>query len=257
MKNRNLWRVNFGDDVGLPNICDRNCAGCYDDFGISDLTTSPPDKRNELFNRLGENWFPDNWTFKSQWKDAIQKHFKDSEDFKYFLFTGRGDPLFYMPCIQAYMKTYKDLKYEGYATVCTSASLLNQERLNQLVEWGIDEINFNLVATNFDKKILHQMELAKRKLNVGVELPLLNIYENQLLKHLPFLNFVGLKHLTLSTTRIYSKAGAEKLQTVIPKTTEVTKLSEREAIIKNQPMVNRIIKEIKKRKYDIEVIVNE
>ena len=101
------------------------------------------------------------------------------------------------------------------------------------------------------------MELAKRKLNVGVELPLLNIYENQLLKHLPFLNFVGLKHLTLSTTRIYSKAGAEKLQTVIPKTTEVTKLSEREAIIKNQPMVNRIIKEIKKRKYDIEVIINE
>ena len=77
------------------------------------------------------------------------------------------------------------------------------------------------------------------------------------MEHLPFLNFVGLKCLILSTTRIYSKAGAEKLQKVIPKTTEVTKLSERQAIIKNKPMADRIMKEIKKRKYNIEVIINE
>jgi len=257
MKNQKLWKVNFGDDVGLPNICDRNCPGCYDDFGLSDLTSSPPDKRNELFNRLGENWFPDNWKFKPQWKDAIKKHFKNSEKYKFFFFTGRGDPLFYMPCIQAYMKTYKDLNYEGYASVSTSASLLTEERLKSLVKWGINEINFNLVATNFSQETFYKMEMAKRKLNVAVELPLLNIYEKQLLEHLPFLNFVGLKCLILSTTRIYSKAGAEKLQKVIPKTTEVTKLSERQAIIKNKPMADRIIKEIKKRKYNIEVIINE
>lgn len=257
MKNQNLWRVNFGDDVGLPNICDRNCAGCYDDFGPSDLTTSPPDKRNELYESRGENWFPANWTFKPQWKEAIKKHFKNSKEDKYFFFTGRGDPLFYMPCIETYMKTYKDLKYKGYATVATSASLLTKERLDSLVKWGIDEINFNLVATNFSQDTLYKMEMAKRKLNVAVELPLLNIYEKQLLHHLPFLNFVGLKCLTLSTTRIYSKAGAAKLRTVLPKTTKVTKLSEQEALIKNQPMIDRIVKEIKKRKYNIEVFLNE
>ena len=248
------WKVNFGNDVGLPNICDRNCAGCYDDFGPNiDLTTSPPDKRRALYARLGKNWFPNTWKFKSEWKEKIKNHFKDSKDLKSFLFTGRGDPLFYVPCIEAYMKTYKELGYEGYATVCTSASLLTEELLERLVKWGINEINFNLVATNFSSKTLTKMKMVKERLNVAVELPLLDVYENQLINHLPFLNSLGISHLILSTTRIYSKAGAQKLQKVIPRSTEVTKVSEHEAIIQNEAMAERIKKEIQKKNYRIVV----
>jgi len=252
--NVSSWEINLGDDVELPNICDRtlNCAGCYDDFGSTiDLTSSPPDTRRKLYKRLGENWFPNDWKFKPEWKEKIKNHFKNSKNSKYFLFTGRGDPLFYMPCIRAYMKTYKELGYEGYASVSTSASLLTEERLKSLVKWGINEINFNLVATNFHPKTLAKMELAKQKLNVAVELPLLDVYEKQLIHHLPFLNSIGLKHLTLSTARICSKAGAKKLQSVVPSTTEITKLSKHEAIIKNQPMTERIMKEIKTKNYSI------
>ena len=135
-KNPQAWRVNLGDDVGLPNICDRNCAGCYDDFGSTSLRDSPPDRRRDLYKALGENWFPSTWKLKPKWRTAIQDHFKNSAKSKLFLFTGRGDPLFYLPCIEAYMKTYKELGYTGYASVSTSASLLDKKKLNFLINIG-------------------------------------------------------------------------------------------------------------------------
>jgi len=251
-----VWTVNFGDDVGLPNICDRNCAGCYNDYAPknTNLTTSLPDERTQLYKRLGENWFPDDWKFQPQWKEDIKNYFKDSKARKYFLFTGRGDPLFYMPCIKEYMKIYKEFKYKGYGVIQTSASLLTQERLNSLIEWNINEIIFNPVATNFNPKTLAKMEMAQHKLNIAVQIPLLDIYEKQLINHLSFLNSINLKYLMLTTARIFSKSGAEKLKKALPKPTKVKKLSEYEAIIENQPMLDRIIKEIKIKNYNIVVV---
>jgi hypothetical protein len=47
------WWVHFGDDVELPNICDKNCLACYDDYGTKTLEERPQDKRNELFKQKG------------------------------------------------------------------------------------------------------------------------------------------------------------------------------------------------------------
>ena len=252
-KNPQAWKVNLGDEVGLPNICDRNCAGCYDDFGSTSLRDSPPDRRRDLYKALGENWFPSTWKFKPKWRTAIQDHFKNSTKPKLFLFTGRGDPLFYLPCIEAYMKTYKELGYTGYASISTSASLLDKKKLNFLINIGIDEINFNLVATDFKQETLDKMKMVKQKMNVATELPLLSIYEEKLLENLSFLNSIGLSYLTLAVTRIYSRAGAEKLQQVLPEDTKITQLSEKEACIENEPMAGRIMKEIRRRGYNIPV----
>jgi len=252
-KNPRAWKVNLGDEVGLPNICDQNCAGCYNDFESTSLKDSPPDRRRDLYKELGEKWFPSTWKFKPEWRTTIQNHFKNSTKPKLFLFTGRGDPLFYLPCIEAYMKTYKELNYDGYASVSTSASLLDEKKLNFLIDIGIDEINFNLVATNFKQETLDKMRKVKQKMNVATELPLLSIYEKKLLENLSFLNSIGLSYLTLSVTRIYSRAGAEKLQQVLSKDTKITQLSEKEACIENEPMLNRVMEEIKRRKYNIPV----
>ena len=252
-KNPQAWTVNLGDDVGLRNICDRNCVSCYDDFWSTSLKDVPPDRRRNLYKALGENWFPSTWKFKPKWRTAIQDHFRNSTKPKLFLFTGRGDPLFYLPCIEAYMRTYKELNYNGYASVSTSASLLNKKKLNFLIDIGIDELNFDLVATNFKQETLDKMKMAKQKMNVATELPLLSIYEEKLLENLSFLNSIGLSYLTLSVTRIYSRAGAEKLQQVLPSDTKITQLSEKEACIENQPMVDRIMKEIHGRGYNIPV----
>lgn len=258
VKDLTSWTVNLGDDVGLPNICDRNCAGCYDDYRPKtiNLSTSPPDNRLQLYKQFGETWFPNHWKFRPRWKEDIDNYFKNSKRPKYFHFTGRGDPLFYMPCIKAYMEVHKELKYKGYGVVHTSASLLTQERLDKLAGWNIDEIIFNLVATNFSPKTLAKMKIAKQKLNIAVNIPLLDIYEEQLMDHLSFFNSMHLKHLTLPTIKIYSKTGAEKLKKVLPGATRIKKLSEQEAVIENQPMLDRINKEIKIKNYKILVRTN-
>ena len=251
------WWVNFGDDVELPNICDKNCLACYDDNASKTLEERPPDKRNELFKQKGFDWFPSKWKFKKEWKVKIKKHFKNSKLTKLFLFTGRGDPLFYLPCIKAFMNVYKDLGYRGYAIVYTSASQLTPLILDKLVTYGINEIRFNLVATDFSQHTLSKMEETKRKMKISVQVPLLSIYEKKLLEVLPSLNDLRITQLVLCYTHIYSQTGAEKLQKVLPKTTPLTKLNNKVALIDNQPMIDNIRSHIEQKKYKINLQVEK
>ncbi len=249
------WWVHFGDDVELPNICDKNCLACYDDYGTKTLEERPQDKRNELFKQKGFDWFPSKWKFKKEWKVKIKKHFKNSKLPKRFLFTGRGDPLFYLPCIKAYMKVYKELGYKGYTIIYTSGSQLTPLILTKLVSYGIDELRFNLVATDFSQHTLSKMEKTKRKMKISVQVPLLSIYEKKLLEVLPSLNDLRITELVLSYTHIVSQAGAEKLQKVLPKTTPLTKLNNKVALIDNQPMIDNIRSHIEQKKYKINLNV--
>ena len=251
------WWVHFGDDVELPNICDKNCLGCHDDFGSKNLKERFTDKRNDLFNQKGFNWFPPKWKFKKEWKLKIKKYFGTSDDPKFFLFTGRGDPLFYIPCIEAYMKVYKELGYKGYAIIYTSGTQLTPPMITHLAQLKINELRFNLVATDFSQDTLDKMEAVKRKMKISVQIPLLSIYEKKLLDVLPSLNYFGITQLVLSYTHIYSQTGLEKLQKVLPKTTIVTKLTDKLAIIDNQPMIDNIRSHIHKKKYKIRLIIEK
>ena len=251
------WVVSFGDDVDLPNICDKNCLGCHDDYTSTNLKNRYTDKRNDLFNEKGFNWFPREWKFKDEWKFEIKRHFGTAEASKFFIFSGRGDPLFYLPCIEAYMKVYKELGYKGYAIIYTSASQLTPLILTKLVRYGIDELRFNLVATDFSQETLHKMKAVKHQMKVSVQIPLLSIYEKKLLNVLPYLNDLGITQLIICYTYIVSQTGAEKLQTVLPKTTVVTKLTEGKAVIYNQPMLDNIKEHFRKEKYKIPLVMEQ
>tara|TARA_R110000787_G_scaffold1748_3_gene7435 strand:- start:3672 stop:4487 length:816 start_codon:yes stop_codon:yes gene_type:complete len=249
------WVVNLGDDVNLPNICDKNCLGCHDDYHSTNLKNRYTDKRNDLFNEKGFNWFPREWKFKDKWKLEIKKHFGTSKASKFFIFSGRGDPLFYLPCIEAYMKVYKELGYKGYTIIYTSGSQLTPLILTKLVSYGIDELRFNLVATDFSQETLYKIEAAKHQMKVSVQIPLLSIYEKKLLKVLPYLNDLRITQLILCHTYVISQTGAEKLQTVLPKTTVITKLTEGKAVIDNQPMLHNIKEHFRKEKYKIPLVM--
>ena len=251
------WWVHFGDDVELPNICDKNCLGCHDDFGSKNLKERFTDKRNDLFNQKGFNWFPPKWKFKKEWKLKIKKYFKTSTDPKFFLFTGRGDPLFYVPCIEAYMKVYKQLGYKGYAIIYTSGTQLTSSMINYLAGLGINELRFNLVATDFSQDTLAKMKAVKRKMKISVQIPLLSIYEKKLVDVLPSLNNLGITQLVLCYTHIFSQTGAEKLQKGLPHPISVTKLTEELAIINNPHMIDNIKGHIRKKKYKIRLVVEE
>ena len=249
------WVVSFGDDVDLPNICDKNCLGCYDDYTSTNLNNRYTDKRNDLFNEKGFNWFPHEWKFKDEWKLKIKKHFGTSEASKLFLFSGRGDPLFYLPCIESYMKVYKELGYKGYTIIYTSGSQLTPLVLTKLVGYGIDELRFNLVATDFSQETLYKMEVVKHQMKVSVQIPLLSIYEKKLLDTLPYLNDLGITQLILCYTYMISQSGTEKLQKGLPKTTVVTKLTDGLAVIDNQLMINNIKDHIRNKKYKIPLLI--
>jgi hypothetical protein len=54
---------------------------------------------------------------------------------------------------------------------------------------------------------------------------------------------------------VISQTGAEKLQTVLPKTTVITKLTEGKAVIDNQPMLHNIKEHFRKEKYKIPLVM--
>ena len=251
------WRISFGDDIGLPNICDRNCAGCCDDFRSKSLKDIFPDKRQQLFKKSGINWFPSSWYFKEEWKENIINHFKKNKGFKIFQFTGRGDPLFYLPAMKAYMKVFKELKYKGRFSVSTSASILTYQMIDQLYNMGINEVNFNLAATNFNSSTLAKMMAVKEKINVSVGMPILSIYQNKLLKILPFLNNLKISRLTLAKAVMVSKTGEQKLRKTLPKNTIFKKVSPQLKFVKDDKMLNTIIKEIKDKKYTFQVFIEK
>ena len=83
------------------------------------------------------------------------------------------------------MKTYKELDYlneNSWSVISTSASMLTPTKIDALCNLGINEINFNLAATDFSKTTLDKMKLAKKKLKVSVEVPLLTAYEKNLIE---------------------------------------------------------------------------
>ena len=155
------------------------------------------------------------------------------------------------------MKVYKDLGYKGYAIVYTSASQLTSSMLTQLVKYGINELRFNLVATDFSQDTLSKMKKTKRKMKVSVQVPLLSIYEKKLLEVLPFLEELQVTQLVLSYTHIYSQTGGEKLNKGLPQPPVITKLTDKLAVINNQPMIDNIRDHIRKKKYKIRLIVEK
>jgi hypothetical protein len=99
------------------------------------------------------------------------------------------------------------------------------------------------------------MEVVKHQMKVSVQVPLLSIYEKKLLNVLPYLNDLGITQLIICYAYIVSQTGAEKLQTVLPKTTVVTKLTEGKAVIANKPMLDNIKEHFRKKKYKIPLVM--
>ena len=77
------------------------------------------------------------------------------------------------------MKVYKQLGYKGYAIIYTSGTQLTSSMINYLAGLGINELRFNLVATDFSQDTLAKMKAVKRKMKISVHIPLLSIYEKK------------------------------------------------------------------------------
>tara|TARA_R110000824_G_scaffold103204_1_gene245246 strand:- start:436 stop:1227 length:792 start_codon:yes stop_codon:yes gene_type:complete len=246
------WTVYLGETVGLPNVCDMDCPTCVDDYGALNINLSVQDLRN----KRASNWkFPEDWEFKEEWKFAVKRFFsKRNETIRSFVFTGRGDPLFYIPVIKAYMEVYKDLGIKGHGVINTSGSLLTRSMISSLKDFGINEIIINPLASNFNS--YDKMSLVKEDMEVSVEAPLLYHCRDNLFSMLPIIEDIGVKHLILPFAEIYSINGINKMHNYTGEHPEIIKQNGL-SFVDDKGVGEEIRKEVFKKGYSYSVHITK
>jgi len=85
-----------------------------------------------------------------------------------------------------------------YLWIYTSGHYVTEENVTKLVGKGIEEIRFNLAASNYSDNILKKMEMVRNKVDkLSVELPVLGWQINKLLGTLKKLDDIGVDYINL------------------------------------------------------------
>src|SRR5574344_1291590 len=83
-----------------------------------------------------------------------------------------GEPLLYFNKVTTLAEYVTKKAPKIYQWIYTNGILLDEKKLEALEKCGINEIRFDLAATNFDKKVLDKIALTKKYIeNVTVEIP--------------------------------------------------------------------------------------
>lgn len=113
--------------------------------------------------------------------------------------------------IEKYYSVIKKFKAAGiYQHLYTNGILATEETLKALGEAGLDEIRFNLGATNCSDKVIENIKIAKKYIqNVGVETPMTSEFFEEFLKKKQVildtkLDFINCAELHLNDNNIYN-----------------------------------------------------
>lgn len=239
------WGVRLGEDVGLPNVCNQNCDHCFGDREVRANYDVPPD-----------------WALSQAVKDAILKHFIPYNQleslFVLYNFSGISEPLFYLPVIQQYLDFFRTvietdiLKVKGWAKIYTNGTLLTQDTILKLKDWGIDEIRINPSASGFSSTVYRHIELAARHLPVvTVEVPSWPPYQDKLFEMLPIIEDCGVQHLDICQVEIMNASGLARIARALP---EADVYQGHWLMLDDGGMVEAIMQKVVDRKYSYSVI---
>lgn len=116
--------------------------------------------------------------------------------------------------IEKYYSVIKKFKAAGiHQHMYTNGTLATEENLKALGHAGLDEIRFNLGATNCDAKVIENIKIAKKYIkNVGIETPMTPEYYEEFLKNkedilATKLDFMNCAELHLNENNIYNYSG--------------------------------------------------
>jgi pyruvate formate-lyase activating enzyme-like uncharacterized protein len=99
------------------------------------------------------------------------------------------EPLMELDAIEPVMTYIRDNKFHQY--MYTNGVKATKKAIDKLADWGLNEIRFNLQATDFDDKVIKRMAYAKKKIPwVLIETPMFS---------LSYDNFVNKKDMILDT----------------------------------------------------------
>ena len=121
-------------------------------------------------------------------------------NFKGVSFSG-GEPFLYFDKTLSYLKALRQLcTPDLYIWIYTNGTLVTEQRLKQLMELGLNEIRFDIGATNFDITTLSNA--AKYVEHVTIEIPAVPEEKNRIINLLPELIKVGVTHINLHQMRL-------------------------------------------------------
>lgn len=111
-----------------------------------------------------------------------------------------GEPFLYLKLVKEWLdfinKNYADLNL--YKWIYTNGMKVTKENCQMLKDNGINEIRFDLAATNYSDKIINKIKYCKTIFDkVCVEVPVEPWKVDKLIEALPKLNDIGLDYLNL------------------------------------------------------------
>jgi pyruvate-formate lyase-activating enzyme len=109
-----------------------------------------------------------------------------------------GEPLMYVDRIVDYADKIRNINSNIYQYIYTNGVLVDEQKLLRLREAGITEIRFDLAATNFSKKVIKKMEVAKEIFKIiSVEVPALPGIALKIKKNIKNLLSIGIHQINL------------------------------------------------------------
>jgi uncharacterized protein len=158
--------------------CNAKCPFCF----VHAYEIETPDKRKEEEH------------IRKSFLDEFQHH---KDIIEGIAFTG-GETLLYFPELKACISAIKKIKTGLHFWIYTNGILADDEHLGVLKDLGIQEIRFNLAATNYSREVLKHISRARDMFKwIAVEVPSYPKQKDKLIGCLEDLSCIGIDQLNL------------------------------------------------------------
>jgi len=156
--------------------CNARCPFCF-------LDTHPADEpdEDEVYHR----------------RALLKRFHRHVEELEGVALTG-GEPLLYLPELETCVREMRAAKPTLHFWVYTNGILADEEHLRALRDLGIQEVRFNLAATEYSESTLEKLALARKMIeHVAVEVPCYPPQKPALMACLGELDRIGIDQLNL------------------------------------------------------------
>jgi len=172
-----------GGGIQLGNECMYKCPYCYYDPNRKDSNNFSIDVNQEIADTFFKVLHPDYKPLSIAYQSF-------------------GETLLYMNELEqvAYLlkRNAKQKNINTYFFLYTNGLLLNEDNYERLKDWGIHEFRVHISASNFDTKVLKNIENGvKHGFTMSIEEPAWPLNKEKLINLLPTLNNIGIKHLNI------------------------------------------------------------
>ncbi len=161
--------------IFLTYLCNVQCSFC----------TSPYKGDDKIISAFGDD-------------PSTILTFLNRGSFRGISFSG-GECLLVFDRLIEWLSFFKSRFPDIYYWVYTNGLAVDEDKLGQLARAGLDEIRFNIAATDYDSSaILKKIEMAAKVIeNVAIEIPSIPADYPKLIDVLPFLDRIRVKYLNL------------------------------------------------------------